>query len=723
VPETATITHSNQNASPEVAGTREATSEGGRTGRSLRAARELYVNRELGQLAFTRRVLAQAANSRYPLLERLKFLCIVSSNLDEFFEIRVAGLHAEIEAGSPPVGPDQMRPEKVFELVAAEAHALVGAQYHLLNAELLPQLEAEGIRFLRRGDFTPEQAAWVKDYFFRQVMPVLTPIGLDPAHPFPRVLNKSLNFAVELQGKDAFGRNSGTAIVQAPRVLPRVIRLPQEIATCAYDFVFLSSILHAHVSELFAGMRVVDCYQFRVTRNSELYVDEEEVKDLRVALRGGLPQRQFGAEVRLEVADNCPSHISDFLLSQFSLDSQDLYRVEGPVNLARLINVPDWVDRPDLKFPEFTPGLPAVRAPGADIFGILRSGDVLLHHPFQSFQPVVEFLHQAARDPNVVAIKQTVYRTGSESELMEILIAAARSGKEVTVVVELLARFDEEANINWGQRLEETGAHVVYGVVGHKTHAKMLMVVRREDGNLRRYVHLSTGNYHARTTKLYTDFGLLTANEEIGADVNDVFIQLTGLGKATKLKHLWESPFTLHKHVLHAIQREIGHAKAGRKAHIIAKMNALLEPQAIAALYEASKAGVQIDLIVRGVCALRPGIPDISHNIRVRSIVGRFLEHTRVFYFHNDGAEDVYLASADWMPRNFFRRVEVCFPIFDTKLKKRVMAEGLLPYLEDDTHAWVMDQEGNYRFLGADGTGSVNAQQLLLDRLATLQPA
>jgi polyphosphate kinase len=690
--------------------------------RMSRLAPDLYLNRELGQLAFTRRVLAQAQNSEYPLLERLKFLCIVSSNLDEFFEIRVAGLHAEIEAGSPPVGPDRMRPERVFELVAAEAHALVAAQYQVFNQELLPQLEAEDIRFLRRGEFTPAQAAWIRDYFVREVMPVLTPIGLDPAHPFPRVLNKSLNFAVELEGKDAFGRKSGIAIVQAPRVVPRVIRLPADIATLKYDFVFLSSVLHAHVSELFAGMRVVDCYQFRVTRNSELFVDEEEVKDLRAALRGGLPQRQFGDEVRLEVADNCPVQISDFLLAQFSLGKEDLYRVEGPVNLVRLIDVPDRIDRPDLKFPPFSPGLAAARAPRADMFEALRHGDMLLHHPYQSFQPVVEFLQQAARDPNVVAIKQTVYRTGAESELMEILIAAARSGKEVTVIVELLARFDEEANINWAQRLEETGAHVVYGVVGHKTHAKMLMVVRREEEGLRRYVHLSTGNYHARTTKLYTDFGLLTANEEICADVNDVFTQLTGLGKATKLKHLWEAPFSLHRQVLHAIQRETAHAKAGRKAHMIAKMNALLEPQVIAALYEASKAGVQIDLIVRGVCALRPGIPEVSHNIRVRSVVGRFLEHTRVFYFHDDGAEKVYLSSADWMPRNFFRRVEICFPVFDDVLRRRVIAEGLLQYLEDDTHAWEMREDGTYRPVAPETARRVSAQQTLLERLAHTLP-
>jgi polyphosphate kinase len=683
----------------------------------------LYLNRELGQLAFTRRVLAQAENRAYPLLERLKFLCIVSSNLDEFFEIRVAGLHAEIEAATPPVGPDRMRPAMVFDEVAAEAHALVATQYQLLNLEILPLLEAEGIRFLRRGDFTPAQAAWVKDYFRREVMPVLTPIGLDPSHPFPRVLNKSLNFAIELQGKDAFGRNSGTAIVQAPRVLPRVIRLPSGICTAQYDFVFLSSILHAHVAELFSGMKVVDCYQFRLTRNSELFVDDEEVKDLRAALRGGLPQRQFGDEVRLEVADNCPPHIVEFLLNQFALTEQDLYRVEGPVNLVRLMNVPDGVDRPDLKFPVFVPGIPALKTGGEDIFAALRAGDILLHHPYQSFAPVVAFLQQAARDPNVVAIKQTVYRTGAESELMDILIAAAKNGKEVTVIVELMARFDEEANITWAQRLEETGAHVVYGVVGYKTHAKMLMVVRREDGVLRRYVHLSTGNYHARTTKLYTDFGLLTANETISADVNDVFTQLTGLGKASKLQHLWQAPFTLQKQVLRAINAEIAHAKAGREARIIAKMNALLEPQVIAALYEASRAGVSIDLIVRGVCALRPGIPEVSHNIRVRSIVGRFLEHSRIFCFLNGGAEDVYLSSADWMPRNFFRRVEVCFPVFDPRLKKRVIAEGLTAYLQDNILAWEMLEDGAYRKLGPGDAKPFNSQKTLLALLSAVPSA
>lgn len=683
-----------------------------------RFAPEFYLNRELGLLSFNRRVLAQAENSACPLLERLRFLCIVSSNLDEFFEIRVAGLQAEIEAGSAPVYPDQLRADQVYRRVAQEAHELVARQYQLLNEEILPGLEREGIRFLRRSGLTPQQAEWTRGYFLREVMPVLTPIGLDPAHPFPRVLNKSLNFAVELEGKDAFGRNSGIAIVQAPRVLPRVIRLPQDVAGAEYDFVFLSSVLHEYVGELFTGMKVLGCYQFRLTRNSDLFVDEEEVKDLRTALRGELPHRHFGDEVRLEVADSCPQQISNFLLTQFKLDEEDLYRVDGPVNLARVISVPDWVDRPELKFQQFRQGLPQRLEQPDGMFAAVRARDVLLHHPYQSFQPVVAFLQEAARDPAVAAIKMTVYRTGAESELMEELISAARSGKEVTVVLELMARFDEEANINWAQRLEEAGAHVVYGVVGHKTHAKMLMVVRREAEGLRRYVHLSTGNYHPRTARLYTDFGLFTCHEEIGNDVSDVFMQLTGLGRATKLRHLRQAPFTLHKEMMRAIETETALARSGRKAQIIAKMNSLLEAEVVGALYEASKAGVQIDLIVRGVCALRPGVAGLSDNIRVRSVIGRFLEHTRVFYFHNDGAEDVYLSSADWMDRNFFGRVEVCFPVLDPELKRRVISEGLQAYLEDNTQAWQMGEDGQYACRVPGRNKPVIAQESLLDLLA-----
>ncbi|MEX1073688.1 MAG: polyphosphate kinase 1 [Burkholderiales bacterium] len=682
-----------------------------------------FLNRELGILAFNRRVSAQAADDNVPALERLRFLTIVSSNLDEFFEIRVAGLKEQIQLKLPEPGPDGKGPQEVFAAVSREAHAIVADQYRLLNEVLLPALADSGVVFPRREAWTPAQRQWIRDYFFRELLPVLTPIGLDPAHPFPKVLNKSLNLAVELVGRDAFGRSSGAAIVQAPRALPRVIRLPRDIGGAPFAFVFLSSILHAHVEELFSGMKVLGCYQFRVTRNSDLFVDEEEIKNLHTALKGELLHRHFGNAVRLEVADNCSQAMIDFLLQQFSLDEEDLYRVEGPVNLYRLREVPEQVERPDLKYPPFQPGLPAPLEARSDLFELLRKQDVLLHHPYQSFAPVIEFIRTTAADPGVIAIKQTVYRTGTDSELMEILIDAARRGKEVTVVVELMARFDEEANLNWAARLEEVGAHVVYGVVGHKTHAKMALIVRREetDGRkvLRRYVHLATGNYHPRTARFYTDFGLMTANEELCADVAEVFKQLTGLGRAGKLRHVWQSPFTLHKRVLEAIRNEARLAREGRPARIIAKMNALLDPQVIDELYRASQAGVKIDLIVRSVCALRPGIEGLSDNIRVRSVVGRFLEHTRVFFFLNDGAEDVYLASADWMGRNFFRRIELCFPVLDPALKRRVIREGLQPYLDDNVQAWVMDSEGAYTRARPRRGRPRSAQEELLFTLAT----
>jgi polyphosphate kinase len=679
-----------------------------------------FLNRELGQIEFNLRVLAQAENKDSPLLERLKFLCIVSSNLDEFFEVRVAGLKEQMNLDTPGFGPDGMVPHQVFKLVSEQAHSLVAKQYKLLNQDILPGLAGEGIRFLRRNAWNDIQREWIKGFFFRELMPVLTPIGLDISHPFPRVLNKSLNFAVELEGKDAFGRSSGTAIVQAPRVLPRLILIPHEISSSEYNFVFLSSILHAHVGELFSGMSVLGCYQFRATRNSDLFVDEEEVKNLRIALQGELPQRHLGNAVRLEVADNCPPHMSDFLLEQLGLSRDDFYQVEGPVNLVRLMQVPDRIARPSLKYPPFIPGLPLTlqKKKIVDIFQMIRRNDILLHHPYQSFQPVIHFIQQAAVDPGVVAIKQTVYRTGIDSLVMTALIAAASSGKEVTVVVELLARFDEEANINWASRLEEVGAHVVYGVVGHKTHAKMAMVVRREDGKLRRYVHLGTGNYHPSTARLYTDFGLFTCNEEVCADVNEVFTQLTGLGKAGKLKHLWQSPFSFHSQMLIAIDNEVQNAKAGKPSRIIAKMNALLEPEIIKRLYAASSAGVKIDLIIRGVCALRPGITGLSENIRVRSIIGRFLEHTRIFYFRSGGTHAIYLSSADWMDRNFFRRIEICFPVLDTKLKKRVLTEGLNIYLKDNGQAWEMDSDGNYHPRSARKSKKFCAQEALLTELA-----
>jgi polyphosphate kinase len=680
----------------------------------------LLINRELALLEVSRRVLAQAEDDAVPLLERLRFLCIVSSLIDEFFEIRVAGLHAELEEGQDTPKAGGYTTSTLLKQLSITAHQLVDHQYDVLNEVVLPKLAAEGIQFLRRQDWTETQRSWVREHFLREIMPVLTPIGLDPAHPFPRLLNKSLNLAVQLEGRDAFGRQSGFAIVQAPRVLPRVIKLPPEVADCGHGFVFLSSVLHDNMNELFAGMNVVGCYQFRVTRNSDLYVDEEEVKDLREALQSELPQRRFGEAVRLEVADVCPDTLSDFLLEQFDLGREDLYQVNGPVNLVRLMAVPDKVDRPDLKFRPFTPGLPEVLKAERDLFEVMREQDVLLHHPYQSFKPVVSFIAQAARDPSVVAIKQTVYRTGTDSELMGHLIQAAQSGKEVTVILELLARFDEEANIGWAKRLEEVGAHVIYGVVGHKTHAKLAMVVRREADGLRRYVHLGTGNYHSRTATAYTDFGLLTCNEGIAADVNDIFIQLTGLGQAGELNYLWQSPFTMHKNLLAAIQREAKAATEGQPAGISAKMNALLEPEVIAALYEASNAGVKIDLIVRGVCALRPGVPGQSENIRVRSIIGRFLEHHRVFWFHSTG--EVYLASADWMDRNFFRRIETAFPILDPKLRKRVINESIKACLADNVQAWEMDSDGRYRRRSPRRGRSFAAQTVLMEQLGTLAP-
>ncbi len=679
-----------------------------------------FLNRELGQLAFNRRVLAQAENAALPLLERLKYLCIVSSNLDEFFEIRVAGLKEQIKLGVVAEGADGMTAKQTLKLVREQAHPLIERQYQLFNNELIPALAQAGIKFLRRTHWNETQQAWVRDFFFREVMPVLTPIGLDPAHPFPRVLNKSLNFAVELQGKDAFGRNSARAIVQAPRILPRTIPMPPEISGCEHGFVFLSSVIHAHVNELFIGMEVLGCFQFRVTRNSDLFVDEEEVKNLRLSLQGELPQRHFGDAVRVEIADNCSPQIEAMLLKELGLATEDVFRVHGPVNLVRLMEVPGMVARADLKFPAFVPSVQStLQKKGSDMFKVIRKSDVLLHHPFQSFKPVIDFIQQAASDPKVVSIKQTVYRTGVDSALMEALIGAAKRGKEVTVVVELLARFDEEANINWAGKLEEVGAHVVYGVVGHKTHAKMLMVVRREENKLRRYVHLGTGNYHPRTALLYTDFGLFTCHDEICADVHEVFGELTSLGKVRTLHHLWQSPFTLHDQVLRAIRQETDLARQGKRAHIMAKMNALLEPETINALYEASQAGVKVDLLVRGVCALRPGVPDLSENIRVRSVIGRFLEHSRIYYFRNDLAHDVYLASADWMDRNFFRRIEVCFPVLDRKLKKRVLDEGLKIYLQDNCQAWDMDSEGVYKLKHAPRSAPKCAQNELLKLLAT----
>jgi polyphosphate kinase len=548
---------------------------------------------------------------------------------------------------------------------------------------------------VRHVDRSEEQRAWVKEYFEREVRPILTPIVLDPSHPFPQIVNKSLNFIVELNGKDAYGRGTSIAVIKAPRVLPRIIQLPEKISGDGNAFCLLSSVIHAHIEDLFPGREVKSYSQFRVTRDSDLWVDEEEVKNLRQALKGELQTRHFGFAVRLEVAENCPPNLADFLLNQFNIAPEFLYRVNGPVNMVRLNELVDYASRPEWRFQPFVPKLSVTLADG-DLFGAIAQKDILLHHPFQSFQPVIDFIRTAAHDPQVVAVKQTIYRTGMNSELMEALIMAAHNGKEVTVVVELMARFDEEANINWADRLERAGAQVVYGVVGLKTHAKMALVIRRESGKLRFYAHMGTGNYHPTTTKFYTDFGLLTANSALAKDVNEVFISLTSLAKPRKLQHLWIAPFELQRELVKAIRNETRIAKEGGVGQITAKMNSLVDESIIEALYEASQAGVKIELIIRGACSLRPGVSGMSENIRVRSIVGRFLEHSRIFNFLNEGANDVYLSSADWMNRNLFRRIEIAFPVLDPQLKKRVLQEGLLPYLKDNQNSWELDSAGVY---------------------------
>ncbi len=677
----------------------------------------IFLDRELSLLAFNRRVLAQAEDPAVPLLERLRYLCIMSSNLDEFFEVRVASMLAQSGTHGPL--SDDHALISALERVSIECHNLIISQYALLNNAILPLLADKGVYLLRNRDRNDAQRAWVKNYFDREVRPLLTPIGLDPAHPFPQVANKSLNFIVSLSGRDAFGRGTAIAIVKVPRVLPRVIRLPDELSSQGIAFCLLTSVIHAHMGDLFVGREVEGYSQFRVTRDSDLWVDEEEVKNLRQALKGELQGRQFGAAVRLEVARTCPDYLSDFLLDQFALDPTRLYQVDGPVNLTRLAALIDHVKQADLRFPPFTPGI-VIKNTQINMFNLLKKQDILLHHPFQSFQTVSDFIHLSANDPDVVAIKQTIYRTGMRSDLMESLITAAHMGKEVTVIVELMARFDEEANINWADRLEQAGAQVVYGIVGLKTHAKMALVIRREEDGLRMYAHLGTGNYHPTTTKLYTDFGLITAHRELTLDVNEIFIHLTSLTKPKKLGHLWLAPFALQSEIIKAIRNEAKIARLGRPGRIIAKMNSLVDESVIRALYGASKDGVKIDLLVRGACSLKPGVKDLSENIRVRATIDRFLEHTRIYYFRNDLQHNVYLSSADWMSRNLFRRIEIAFPILDKNLKKRIINEGLNPYLKDNTNSWELDEHGTYhRRRARSKTTSFNAQHHLLQLLAS----
>jgi len=680
---------------------------------------EFYINRELSHLQFNIRVLEQALDESHPILDRLFFLCIFSKNLDEFYEVRVADLVHQLTFAREQSGIDGLHPAQVLDEIYFLCSTTVERQYEILNDTLLPQLQEQNIHFLRRSEWSDEQRIWIRDYFDDNIQPLISPIGLDPSHPFPRLVNKSLNFIVALDGKDAFGRQTGLAIIPAPRSLPRTLRLPDELVPAGGDhFVFLSSIIHEYADELFPGMTVKGCYQFRVTRNADLDIDQEETSDLASALEDELHSRNFGEEMRLEVADNCPDELIAFLLKQFNLDESDLFKVNGPVNLGRLIEVIDQINRPDLRYPPFTPGLPKNVNFKKSIFESIRAKDTLLMHPFESFTPVVDLLREAAKDPGVKSIKQTLYRTGAKSEIVNALVDAARSGKEVTVVIELRARFDEEENLYLANRLQEAGAVVVYGVVGYKTHAKMMLIVRKEANQYRRYVHLGTGNYHAGNARAYTDYSFMTCDDSICEDVHKVFQQLTGMGEVMRVKKLFHAPFTLHKRLIQLIDRESEHAQAGRPALIRMKANGLTEPKIIRALYRASQAGVRVELIIRGMCSLRPGIPGVSENIEVRSIIGRFLEHTRVYYFLNGGEDEIYAGSADLMERNLLRRVETAFPVEANKLKER-MKEELEIYMKDNTQAWVLQTDGSYvRAQPGPDDEVISAQGWLLTKLA-----
>ena len=679
----------------------------------------LYLNRELSQLQFNIRVLEQALDENVPLLERLKFLLIFSSNMDEFFEIRVAGLKRQVTYSRPRINADGLQPQQALAKINEVVHEQVARQYRILNDTLLPALAEEGIRFVRRRHWTVAIRRWVADFFHTEVAPVVTPIGLDSAHPFPLLANKSLNFIVELEGTDAFGRDSGLAILPAPRSLPRLIPVPAEISDEGVQHVFLSSIIHAHADDLFHGMSVRGCYQFRLTRNADLSMDVEDVADLANALRGELYARRFGDAVRLEVANNCPQHLVDYLLGQFNLGPDELYLVHGPVNLTRLFAITELTSHPHLCFPPFTPAIPRAALRSADLFQAIARQDLLLYHPYESFTPVIDFLRRAAQDPGVLAIKQTLYRSGAGSEIVDALVEAARNGKEVTVVIELRARFDEESNLALASRLQAAGAVVIYGMLGFKTHAKLALVLRREQDRLVRYAHLGTGNYHAGNARLYTDYSLLTGNHALCEDVSSLFNQLVGMGKAKPMHRMLHAPFTLRNSLMEMITQEESNALAGLPGHIVIKVNALTDAKMIKALYRASQAGVRVDLIVRGMCCLRPGISGVSDTIEVRSIIGRQLEHSRVYYFLNAGGEEkLFLSSADWMERNLDKRIEACFPLEQPKLLRRIKKE-LSYYLRDNTHAWLLQSDGSYvRRQPAPDEKARHAQQRLQDKLA-----
>ncbi|MCL4131779.1 UNVERIFIED_CONTAM: hypothetical protein GTU68_050837 [Idotea baltica] len=661
-----------------------------------------------------------ALSPRTPLLEKLRFLCIFSSNMDEFFEIRVSGLKARAQSSLATEGIDGLTPQAALEQIADRAHELTELQYQTLNDKVMPELKEHGIAFLPPDSWSEEQTKWLKQYFKREVLPVLTPIRLDPAHPFPLTINKGLSIVVDLHDPSRDDSHN-IAVVPAPRILPRFVRLPTELSTneYEYEYVYLSSIIHANINRLFKNVEVLGCHQFRITRNSDLYVDPEEVEDLARALEGELPSRLYGEAVRLEVGLKCPKRIVRFLQERFHLEDNAVYRVDGPVNLNRLLGLPELVVRPNIKYPYFSPSVPELLNQQADLFANITNGDILLHHPFQSFTPVIELLRQAATDPSVLAIKQTLYRTGSDSILIEHLVSAAKAGKEVTVIVELMARFDEANNLTTAQRLQDAGAHVVYGIVGKKTHAKMLLIVRKEGSRLKRYVHVGTGNYHQGNTRIYTDYGLFTCNNMITQDVHEIFLQLTTQGPNPELQAAFQSPQGISDMLIQNIEQEALNAEAGNTARIIAKVNGLSSPSIIDALYNASQRGVQIDLIVRGICCLRPGLEGVSDNIRVHSVVGRFLEHNRVFYFENESIETkVFISSADWMPRNLRNRIELCTPILDKKIKN-IIIRDLESYLNDDSDSWLMQPDGQYAHSTHfdNETPSHNAQQFLLESL------
>ncbi|MCA0402676.1 MAG: polyphosphate kinase 1 [Proteobacteria bacterium] len=674
---------------------------------------DYYINREFTALAFNERVLYLAKNKHIPLLERMRYLCICCSNLDEFFEIRVAGLKEKIALGSRKPNIDGLLPDDIVKKLGKKAHLLSDELYEIFNKELLPAMKKENIHFLSTSDWNDDIHLWAKHYFKNEILPIVSPIALDLAHPFPRLFNKSLNFIVSLAGKDAFDRNINYAVVHAPRSLPRLIHLPSELCVDGgHYFVYLSSIIEMHVHRLFPGMTINGCYPFRLTRNSDLFLREEEIDDLAVAVQREVFSRHYGHVVRLEIDNRCPLHIVDFLLQKHHLHHEDVYYCDGPVNLQRYDSAINQIDRPDLNYPTLIPEYPAYLREKRNIFSVLDERDILLHHPYQSYNVIIDLVRQAAADPDVLAIQQTLYRTHAESIMVKALIEAARSGKEVTAVIELRARFDEESNLKLANHLHQGGVLVLYGVVGYKTHAKMTLVVRKTHGKLKRYVHLGTGNYHEKTAKRYTDFGLLTADPTITSDTQIIFQQLTGLGKTVKLKALLNSPFSLQKNLLHLIEQCIIAAKKGLEAQINIKVNGLTDKITVKALYEASNAGVKINLLVRGVCCLKPGIPGVSENIRVISILGRFLEHHRVYYFLIGEEEHYFCSSADLMERNLYNRIEIMFPILDTELRKRINMEIFKNYLKDNANAWEMQADGGYKSISS---GHYSAQNKLIE--------